>query len=115
MTPTQITELCERIVATIEAAHKTSAYGYVRTIDTVGIIRTEFAKVIKSPTPDPEGWIENTGVMPVAGDVLVDVKFASGGLDVAHFAKDWLWCLIGHTDDITHWRLHKPVLAAEGA
>ena len=51
-------------------------------------------------------WIENTGKMPVAGDVLVDVKIKNGSSVFFYKADEWLWGNCGKFT-ITHWRLHK--------
>jgi hypothetical protein len=57
---------------------------------------------------DAEGWIENTGTCPIAGNVHVDVLFKHGGVDASEEAGTWSWHLDGNDWVITHWRLHKP-------
>jgi len=144
MTPTQINELCERIICVADDWYIILDDG--RTCIEVDkleeIIRAEFAKVMEggthgsvgsqvtsqcldtvavgsSPasvaTPDSESWIENTGVMPVAGDVVVDVRFRDGEILRNYPAWRWYWGSSGVRAgrEITHWRLHKPVEAVE--
>lgn len=62
-------------------------------------------------------WIKNTGGCPVSVDILVDVKI-DGREDHPNYnttgavANSWHWELYG-SDDVTHWRLHKPEKKAE--
>lgn len=59
--------------------------------------------------PYATDWQENTGVMPVAGDVLVDVKFRDGCVEYNYPADDWFWKsdADGLECDIVKWRLSK--------
>lgn len=55
--------------------------------------------------PDADGWIENSGVMPVTPTgVLVDTKWYSLAPEYGHEAEQYTW-RIGH--GITHWRFHQ--------
>ncbi len=49
-------------------------------------------------------WIKNTGVQPVADDVLVDVKFDEGDVVLKQVAHGWIW-EIDIECSISHWRL----------
>ena len=61
---------------------------------------------------DKDGWIPNTGVRPVDGEVEVDVRFRCGDTISCSTANEWKWGFnrIDQYDsdyDITHWRLSK--------
>jgi hypothetical protein len=57
----------------------------------------------------PAGWVKNTGVQPVADDVLIEVKFRHGGNTCTDCAGAWQWD-VEHNDesDIMEWRLAAP-------
>lgn len=54
---------------------------------------------------DPvEGWVENTGVQPVADSTKVEVKFAKAAPSAVSAASNWHWSIEFAVGDITHWR-----------
>lgn len=62
-------------------------------------------------------WIENCGVMPVAGGEIVDILVENWRHE-DHFGKradHWNWEIDDCGGDITHWRLYKPEKFLEDA
>lgn len=51
-----------------------------------------------------EGWVENTGVQPVADSTKVEVKFAKAAASAVSAASNWHWSIEFAVGDITHWR-----------
>ena len=57
---------------------------------------------------DVDGWIENTGVQPVADDVRVDIELDYGGQGLNKPASTWRWSLeSGAGSNVVKWRFHQ--------
>lgn len=55
--------------------------------------------------PDSDGWIENSGVCPVADDVRLDITLDYGVVSYNTIARGWRWGLeSGAGANITKWR-----------
>lgn len=50
------------------------------------------------------GWVENTGMQPVADSTKVEVKFAKAAPSAVSAASNWHWSIEFAVGDITHWR-----------
>ena len=51
-------------------------------------------------------WVKNTGAQPVAGGVLVDVKFCEDDIAIGSGAEEWWWEGTSGVGSIIEWRLH---------
>jgi hypothetical protein len=49
-----------------------------------------------------DGWVVNTGEMPVSGNTKVDTIWKGSCSEYNDYAARWSW----DTEELTHWRLH---------
>jgi len=67
--------------------------------------RSRKAEIAQKPTPDADGWVENTGVMPECD--IVAIRFHDGEIAKVKNDKMWAWHMKSPDPeklDITHYK-----------
>lgn len=102
-----ITELTDNASPNIHAAQMLAAElkGAMQAqteLDDIHPITCDCAKCVPNETtPDADGWVENTGVMPDCE--ISAIKYKSGRIEETT-EKDWHWTLRNEFYDITHYK-----------
>lgn len=89
--------IAQMLAAELKGAMQASPEFTLDTLKIEGLTEADCAE----PTPDADGWVENTGVMPECE--ISAIKYKSGRIEETT-EKDWHWTLEDKFYDITHYK-----------
>jgi len=70
--------------------------------DTPPFYQPEYVDKPSEPTPDADGWVENTGVMPECN--IKAIKYRDGDVVATTSKLGARWLVINSEGDITHYK-----------